>query len=552
MPNAPTPVAIPVRPDFPVAWEAPEDAELFWVNDRMHFPDPVVPLTADIHPGSGFNIAAERYSLPVRWRSRRINTYLYQAMAPVSTEPAQLAALGRESARRMGEVQARLGTLWTDQWLPEIRRLLQWWDDFNLDAATPAAFLAHLEEGLERYRRLWGLHFQIVMPSHPAMGDFEDLYRELFADASTADAYALIECARHSNAVADLALWRLGREALQQPAVREALEGVDPGQVLPALRRHPEVADFLRRLDAFLCEYGQRSDHLDLAAASWLEDPLPVIAALREHVRRPAWDLEAEYAARAQARQRRLAEARARLQGYPQPVIARFEALLGVAEQAAFLAAEHNFWIDQRGIYRIRRVLLAAGRRLAAAGVLEQAEDVFYLTLAEVLLGLHAPAATDHRTSVAERRAEMERFRVIAAPGALGTPPPPRPDAKPDRFFGGPPPQATEPGTLRGAAGSPGIARGRVRLVHTPAHGAALQPGEVLVAPTTLTTWTPLFARAAAVVTDTGGVLSHAAVVAREYGVPAVVGTGLATSALRDGQMVEVDGDTGTVRMLPG
>jgi pyruvate,water dikinase len=122
------------------------------------------------------------------------------------------------------------------------------------------------------------------------------------------------------------------------------------------------------------------------------------------------------------------------------------------------------------------------------------------------------------------------------------------------KFFGPPPqppgPEGTPPGLIKGQAGSPGKARGVARLVRSLDDAARLGRGEVLVAETTAPPWTPLFATAAAVVTDTGGILSHCAVVAREYNIPAVVGVGMATALIRDGQTVEVDGDAGLVRIV--
>jgi pyruvate,water dikinase len=106
------------------------------------------------------------------------------------------------------------------------------------------------------------------------------------------------------------------------------------------------------------------------------------------------------------------------------------------------------------------------------------------------------------------------------------------------RFFeiGGPPAAADAPDALKGNAGSPGTARGPAKVVRSLSDAAKLQRGDVLVAETTAPSWTPLFATAAAIVTDAGGVLSHCAVVAREYGIPAVVGTGRATMTIRDGR----------------
>jgi pyruvate,water dikinase len=103
---------------------------------------------------------------------------------------------------------------------------------------------------------------------------------------------------------------------------------------------------------------------------------------------------------------------------------------------------------------------------------------------------------------------------------------------------------------VKGLAGSAGVARGTARVIHSLAEAGKLQPGDVLVAATTEPPWTPLFATASAIVTDSGGVLSHSAVVAREYRIPAVVGTGNATTTFKDGQLIEVDGNAGTVQVV--
>ncbi len=129
----------------------------------------------------------------------------------------------------------------------------------------------------------------------------------------------------------------------------------------------------------------------------------------------------------------------------------------------------------------------------------------------------------------------------------LGAPPPEGPTPA-DRFRGGPPPQSTER-EIKGNAGSKGRVTGLARVARNLAEATALQPGEILVCPTTAPPWTPLFAVASAVVTDTGGILSHCAVVAREYGIPAVVGTGVATKRIRTGQRIAVDGSAGTVTL---
>jgi phosphohistidine swiveling domain-containing protein len=160
--------------------------------------------------------------------------------------------------------------------------------------------------------------------------------------------------------------------------------------------------------------------------------------------------------------------------------------------------------------------------------------DVFYLSFDELL---DPPA--DARSLVERRRAERERLRGIRLPLFFNAHWEPETES-PARLLPG--------DSLTGLAASQGVARGRVRVLRS-AHDS-LEPDEILVAEVTDTGWTPLFSFVAAVVTDLGGMMSHAAVVAREYGVPSVVGTREATRRLADGQTVEVDGTTGVIRAL--
>ena len=180
---------------------------------------------------------------------------------------------------------------------------------------------------------------------------------------------------------------------------------------------------------------------------------------------------------------------------------------------------------------------------------------MFHLTVAEIRETVGALPNADRRGVVAERRAEIAKYGAVTPPVAVGTPPPGPPPDNPmvralGKFFGGPPAASDDPDVLLGAAGSPGTVRGKARVITNLADAARLQSGEILVAAMTSPPWTPLFITAGGIVTDRGDVLSHAAIVAREYGVPAVVSTGSATARLQDGQIIEVDGDAGVVRLV--
>jgi pyruvate,water dikinase len=242
------------------------------------------------------------------------------------------------------------------------------------------------------------------------------------------------------------------------------------------------------------------------------------------------------------------------LKGYPSNVRDEFEFLLEASAAAVVLTEDHGYWIDFQATYRVRRVIVEIGKRLAEAGTLAKAEDVFFLRRDEIAPALGASPAPDHTGLVEARRKEMERFASLKPPLFMGTdygpPPPDLLSTALGKFFGEPAEQDDVEDTVAGNAGSPGKVRGTARLVRSLDEADKLGVGEILVAETTSPSWTPLFATAAGIVTDTGGILSHCAVVAREYAIPAVVGTGVAMSRIRDGQTIEVDGDAGRVQLI--
>jgi rifampicin phosphotransferase len=251
---------------------------------------------------------------------------------------------------------------------------------------------------------------------------------------------------------------------------------------------------------------------------------------------RPAEDRHRELAARREAL---TAQCLAVLGDQPQ-LQARLRALLEVAQRYAVLREQQARQLTL-GWPLLRRCVLRLGGLLQAEGVIERAEDVFFLTRAE--LDTRAPL----QDVVGRRRAAWERQRRLLAPLTIGRPP--RLIAK-ELLAAVEAVRTTAPApedAIVGQPASPGRATGPVRIVHGPGDFDRFQPGEVLVARATAPAWTPLFARAAAVVTDGGTLAAHASLVAREYGIPAVVATGDATARLTDGQVVTVDGGAGTV-----
>jgi len=240
-------------------------------------------------------------------------------------------------------------------------------------------------------------------------------------------------------------------------------------------------------------------------------------------------------------------EARSALAGEPK-LLARFDKVLAAAQRFQPLREEQVYWFTL-GWPLMRRAVRRLGELLHERGQLSDPDEVFFITRDELLAALRqVDRRTESGAAALRRRATWDEQRRLVPPLIIGEMAPIM-----KRFLGAAeeavrmPGGSDEPG-LRGIAASPGRVTGPVRVIRSASEFDRLQPGDVLVAPITTPAWTPLFTTAAAVVTDTGGVASHSSVVAREYGIPAVVGTGDATRRLVDGQIVTVDGAAGLVQ----
>jgi pyruvate,water dikinase len=553
-----SPQALPLPDDFPVALRDGEE-QLFWQRDRMHFPGQVLPLEAElvaIGPGAGMTRAFRLYELPMRaMLTKVVHGYTYNASVPVIAPPEELEELGRRAEAKMLPVIQRLPELWEREWLPEIRDHIDALEAVDLRTGSLPELVAGLQDARTRLDRLWDLHMEIVLPAYMAVSEFDEFYRDLFA-GETFDAYRLLQGLDNKTVEVGRDLWWLSRIALRSPEVVDVLEREAAADVPACLARTEAGRAFLAELDIHLAAYGHRCPTWGMTQPSFIEDPTPVVKVLKDYVGRAEADSPvAEVERLAGERDAAIADARERLQGYPAPVVAQFEAMLEAAQAGLTLTEDHNFWIDFYGVDAARQIVMEVGRRLTIEGAIDAPEDIFWLTVDEIGDAAAAVPAADHRALVAARRAELEAFAAVTAPAALGTMPAgPPPDAPATRLlvkFGGPPPTPpASPDEVRGAAGSAGKVTGVARVVRSLQDAERLAAGEILVAETTAPPWTPLFAVAAAVVTDTGGVLSHCAVVAREYGIPAVVGASTATAVIADGDVVEVDGDAGTVRIV--
>ena len=331
----------------------------------------------------------------------------------------------------------------------------------------------------------------------------------------------------------------LGIEDLAAAAVplREVfLEERGTGSLLARLEREPGGPEWLSCLQDFLARFGHRGPmEFDLGAPRWSEDPSMILDLVRARMAAPGKEGIGERMERLGAeRQRAVAEACAAASFWKRPYLKRMARLVELYMPLREAPKHYGMIL----FTRCRNCALELGRRLSARGALERAEDVFFLELGEleaVVRGRRPPE--DLRVLIPGRRALHERFLREKAPDFL------RSDGVPVEEA---PERPAEEGVLVGTPISSGRASGPVKVLNEP-DPSAVSYGDVLVMVFADPGWTPLFPQASAVVMEVGGAMCHAAVVAREMGVPAVFGVHGATKLLKDGQRVTVDGNSGTV-----
>jgi pyruvate,water dikinase len=351
-------------------------------------------------------------------------------------------------------------------------------------------------------------------------------------------------------------LFDLAQRARVDPALTEFLLTAPTAGIRAALatdQAPPGVAaaswsSWAAAFAAHLREFGHMLYDLDFSNPVPADDPTPLLVTLKMYLRGEGTDPH--------ERQRRLAEQRER---QTEKLLASAGGIRGWMlrktlgwAQALSRVREDSIASIGLGYPRLRALLLELGHRLTRAGALERPEQVFWLTDVELESLL---AALDAGGAPGAMSAETARRQTASQTLARLLPPTTLP---PSRTYLGIPLEAFIPGEsglegdrIKGVGASAGLVTGVACVLHGPEDFEQMRPGAVLVARMTTPAWTPLFAMAAAVVTDIGGPLSHGSIVAREYGIPAVLGTGMATRLIKTGQRLSVDGQAGWVQLLP-
>jgi phosphohistidine swiveling domain-containing protein len=508
---------------FPVVWDDPADAERCWRFSAEHMPSAVTPLE--------FELGTQRFLEGFGWGMvpRPFNYYIYFTFGGPTSPPPPPAT--PDSVREAGRG-------WREEVLPEVLRHTAHYRETDFASMTNEQLAEEVERLPDVRFRSGQLHTMAVRPHWEGMSLLIEAYKELTGGAELA-ALRLVQGHPNKSFESAERLWFVSRAAAAIPLVAGRLHAMETGtalETLAALREEPAAASFVAAFDGYLEEYGWRSN-AGFGTPTWNEDPAVPFLLLRSYLQTEGYDPREEQRRLIEERESAVRETMARLDGEGR---ARLQDVLEAACSVAPMLEDHNFFIDQRLACMPRRLVLAAAARLA----LRKPRDVFFLRSAELCAALRGEnTGLDALTT--QRREEFAHWCTVTPPAFIGARPPEMP-AQQDR----PALPDGTPGELRGTGASAGVTRGPARILTSLGEAERLRPGDVLVTSVTQPAWTPLFAVARAVVTEVGGMLSHTAVASREFGIPAVVAVPGATRLLRDGQLIEVDGSAGIVRVI--
>jgi phosphohistidine swiveling domain-containing protein len=472
----------------------------------------------------------------------RSNTLL-SALPPEEVEEARRAPFQR-MRRLVGELRLYLldrdGLIFRnyrrlENYIPQLLTHLEDLDKLDLDQASNEELLDYFSQtqqlGMTHLELIrWGLVLHNMSLYHLLRYTLQ----RWCDDDGTLLARLLTSLPDNKTTEANRTLWELAQAALASPTAAAIFRKAEPEEIFGRLSRSAEGQRFILRISHFLAAYGHRSVTRDVSSPTWEDDPGLVISLLKGYVTaNESFNLHAMETRQTHEREEATRQVLAMLSG---PKRTLFKILLDYTHHYMTFRENQRFYLDMIFL-RWRRVFLEIGRRFRELELISTAEDVFFLRLDEIVQvirqGVDKALVTEW---IARRKEEYASY-------GQGLPP--------TFVRGGTGFEAFDiaPGhtRLRGLGVSPGYVTAPARVISDLAQSHHLKPGEILVTVNADPGWTPLFVTAGGVVLETGGMLSHGAIVSREYGIPAVTGVRHATRQLRSGQCITVDGKNGVV-----
>jgi len=555
-PSAPEPELQP-----PTEWPLPKPKGQYMrgsIVDLM--PDPLSPLFATLAVPAIARVGIKEVMRPLT-RSEpalpedyivTINDYAYMGVAYTPREWWWIVTRMLASTPRL----LREGLpLWRDEIRPRYVATVARWQDRPAEAMPTTELWA----GIREVNDAAMLHLACLMvattgASAGAEGLFTRVYEKMIRRDGDPAAVTFLMGYDSTPIQAEKSLYDLARWSQEQGNLAEYLLGTPTEQLVAQLSTSQSpVASwpaFCERLRGYLQAYGHIIYDLDFAKRLPVDDPTPMLETVKMYLRGQGANPHERQHAAEEKRVQAVDATHERLRGLRRWA---FRKTLGMAQTMA--QVRENALSDiGLGYPVLRQMLLELGRRFVRDGIVAQAEDIFWLEAEEVEAVVASLECGDRPADlagqVAQRKATHEALKRVS-------PPPMIPPKK--KLFGInmeswlPAAEDSQTGgTLKGVAASAGRVTAPACVLHGPEDFDEMRPGDVLVAGTTTPAWTPLFAMASAVVTDIGGPLSHGSIVAREYGIPAVLGTGIATRRVQSGQMITVDGSAGVVTLAEG
>ncbi|MHC0036659.1 PEP-utilizing enzyme [Pseudoneobacillus sp. C159] len=497
-----------------VLFERPTDAQLTWYLDDHQCPVPVGPLTQSLYRYifQGFSKAQKEFlskEKPSNIRVLFVNGYFYVHFQQGSA----LSELGKQNALYSPFA-------WEKEWLPEIKRNLENLQQMNLEVLSNDELAFCLEDALKLYARHWEIHHSL---HYMAVHKLKRWYEMRFEERADGEFIKLLQGQINPSTECDYHLWKLSRKVT--PPIAEIIK----------LKNELPV-DFEKEVHQFLMYFGHRpNQYCNIDGPTWIEDATPVLQLIVNYAEQQTEDpmarLDSLVAEREQLRQDILSL----LTGKEQ---SDFIELHDLALRASRVKEEHSFWIELHSTAAIRRICVEFSKRLMDAGILTEKSEIQYITLNELVEFGFGISQKGIRDDIPRRREEHQQQLSI----------------RPEPWVGRPVEENEEPLTsqsLKGIGVSPGNTVAKARVVHRLEEAYALQKGEILVAKETGPDWTPFFSFVSGIVLEShaGGILSHAAIVAREYGLPTVVGATGIMSMIKTGDTLALNGLEGTVEI---
>jgi phosphohistidine swiveling domain-containing protein len=560
--------------EFPITWEEGQ-RELFWIYDDLHCPNPVSPMFFDI---GGWWLTCDhmfrRFGTPFAsdWIAKNINGYVYTAAVPadssiraeateyqnryvprVPRDPSYPQYIGAYMGAVLPHYAQNFLDWWRERLRPEIERNFAYLDGYDTEHASLVELAVLLEDAIDIHDRHWKIHWMLNFAQFSSTLNLNAMIQEVKGEVDPNLMGRLQSSVEDRNWDSIEALWRIKEEVKADTELSEAFKSETAGDILRSLRASERGRRLLsEHIEPYQQEFGYKAiwSH-EFAYPTWKENPVPIIEMVRGYL-----ETDYDYAKTIDAVREDLDKAIHELmdgllegEGHQ-----KLQTALDLSLRMNPLTPDHHFYIDQGTNARLRIVLIAIGKKLVKEGLLNDPEDVMYLRYNELRLLMTNPQAIDARELVSQRRDEREQAYEVRPREWVGTATKIALDFPynslwgfPDKFYREPP---RKTGEIKGLAASPGLVEGIARNVTSLEQFNQVEAGEILVCRMTNPAWVVLFTKIVGLVTDAGGVTSHPAVVSREFGIPAVVGTSNSTERIKTGDRIRVNGSTGTVEVL--